>query len=277
MSKKPIKFYVHQLIIDESSAPFTASSFESISESDTETFDMQTVDGEKEILSVKKITKTIYEENRFIGLAFDQGEKYPYSPKVVNKELDEEDNPRSVEQIELDQQFFALIDVQTQRIWISSQQKKNSIVFWLKEKIKKEVIIKSIINDGEFIQKIKSVKEISFTVVPDLFNSENRDTLSSHLVQDILGFGAKKAKLLLEFNNSQISDKIKTKLNDLLGRKHEFKDITVIGRSDEDFESTFNLEEITSKVIIDVPTNEIHKLFEAGHVFDGLIKKIKGL
>ncbi len=277
MQNKTVTYYVHQLIIDDEA--FTLSSFASIPESDTETFDMKSVDGSDgvEILSVKKITKKIYENDRFICLSFDQGDKYPYAPKVVNEKLNEEKNPRKAGQIELDDQFFVLIDVEKQRIWLSTRSKKNSITSWLKEKLKKSITIKSIISDKDFIEKIRSVKEISFTVVPDLFNSANQDTLSHHLVQDILGFGAQKAKLSLEFNNTKISDTIKEKLNKLIGDKHEYQDITVIGRGEEDFESTFNLDEIVSKIFVKVPTNEVHKMMDAEIVFQSLIKKIKEL
>jgi len=203
------------------------------------------------------------------------GDKYPYPTKVVNEDLCEEDNPRAPGLIELDQQLFVLIDVNTQRIWISNQQKKGEIRLWLKNKLDTNIIIKSIINDIDFIEKIKSVKEISFSVVPNLFNSSQQDTLSSHLIEDMLGFGAKKAKLSLEYDNSKISGTIKSKINSMIGRKDEFNDITVIGRSDENLESTFNLEEITSRIQVDVPINESSKLLDPSNIFLTLIGKIK--
>jgi len=274
MAKKQLKFYVHQLVI-EGIDMFDCSTFNIIKNSDTETFEMKKIKDDKvEILSVKKILKNIY-ENRFIGISFDMGDKYPYSPKVVNEDLCEQDNPRKADLIELDEQLFVLIDVQTQRMWISDQRKKGDLRIWLKDKLDKATIVKSIINDKEFIDKIKSVKEISFSIAPNLFNSSRQDTLSSHLIDDILGFGAEKAKLSLEFNNSKISDKIKSKLRSLIGKKDEFNDITVIGRSDENLDSTFNLNEITSRVQIDIPTNQASELLNPNEVFLTLINKIK--
>jgi hypothetical protein len=274
MANKNLKFYVHQVII-KGLSPFNCATFDVIKSFDTETQEMKKVkDGKNEILSVSKIAKIVYED-RFIALSFDEGDKYPYPPKVVNDSLCEEDNPRAPSLIELDEQLFVLIDIGTQRIWISNQQKRGDIRIWLEKKLHKDVCIKSIINNGEFIDKIKSVKEISFSVAPNLFNSPGQDTLSSHLVGDIYGFGAKKARLSLEYENSKISDKIKAKLSNLFGKQNEFEDITVIGRSDEDFESTFNMNEITSKLQIDLPVDEKSKLLDAATVFASLIKKIK--
>lgn len=274
MAKKTVKFYVHQLVI-EKEAIFNCDTFSYIKDSETETLDIKkTNNDEIEILSVKKVEKKVF-DNRFIGLSFDMGNKYPYPTKVVNEELREEDNPRAPGLIELDEQLFVLIDVNTQRIWISNQQKKGEIKVWLKNKLNKDIIIKSIINDVDFIEKIKSVREISFSVVPNLFNSSQQDTLSSHLIEDMLGFGAKKAKLSLEYDNSKITDIIKSKINAIIGRKDEFNDITVVGRSDENLESTFNLEEITSRVQVDVSINESSKLLDPSNIFLTLIGKIK--
>jgi len=270
--KEKIKFYVHQLILIGKEV-FDCSDFDLIKESDAETFEIAKGE-EREILTVKKISKIIYED-RFIAFAFDEGAKYPYPPRVINNDLREQDNPRASDLIELDVQTFVLIDVFSQRIWISNQKKKNQIANWLKEKINTDVIIKSIIKDGEFIDKIRSVREVSFTVVPNIFNTSKQDILSSHLVQDLLGFGAQKAKLSLEFNNSRISDTIKSKLNDLIGRKNEFTDITVIGCSDENLESTFNLEEISSKVQLDLPIIAESGLLDSNNVFSSLINIIK--
>lgn len=274
MAKKELKFHVNQLIINSDSV-FSCTDFDPIKDEATETHEIKKIKGEgNEILSVKKVLKKIY-ENRFVALSFDEGAKFPYPPTVVNSNLDEESNPRAPDQIELDQQFFILVDTETKRIWISEYRKKNSICVWLKEKLNSEVEIKSIFKDGEFMEKIKSIKEISFSIVPNLFNAADQDILSHHLLQDIYGFGAQKAKLKMEFNNSEISDIIKRKVNELIGRKNEFLDITVIGRSDGILESTFNLEEITSKVSIEATIKETSKLLDPDEVFKNLINKIK--
>lgn len=276
MANKTIKFSGHHLIV-VGTVPFTSACFDAIQASDTEHYDITISDTEKETLSIKKVVKQIT-DNRFISLYFNYGERYPYSPTVatvVGEDLQELDNPRTPEQIELNDQLFVLIDVATQRIWLSDQRQRNTVLEWIKNKIGSDISIKSIINESEFINKIKSVQEISFSVVPDLFNTAGQDTLSNHLVQDIFGFGADKARVQLSYENTSVTDTIKKKFNELLGRRTEFQDITVIGRSDEGLDTIFNLDEVISKISVEVGSDSKSKLSDSDDVFGALINVIK--
>jgi len=276
MANKNLKFSGHQLIIS-GSTPFASICFAAIQDSNTEHFDIKISEDKIETLSIKKVVKQTHED-RFISVYFNYGEKYPYSPTVatvVGENFQELNNPRTPEQIELNDQLFVLIDLNTQRIWLSDQRQKNTVADWIKNKIGAEVSIKSIINESEFIDKIKSVQEISFAVVPNLFSSAGQDTLSKHLVQDIYGFGADKARIQLLYKNTLITDIIKKKFYELIGRKNEFQDITVIGRSDDGFNTVLNLEEVVSKISIDVGSDNKSKLFNPDEVFNTLINRIK--
>ena len=129
MSKKTLKFTVSQLIIN--SSPFDLATFSDLKDADLDTHKVVRKEGEKEeILSIKKFTKTI-EEERFITVYSNEGRKFPYTDKVINADLEEHDNPRAAEEIELDDQFFVLIDVKTQRIFMSDQRKKTIFIKWL--------------------------------------------------------------------------------------------------------------------------------------------------
>ena len=273
MSKKALKFTVNQLIIN--SSRFDLDTFSDLKGADLDTHKVaHKEDDKEEILSIKKITKTI-EDERFITVYFNEGSKFPYTDKVIDSKLDEHTNPRSPEEIELDNQFFVLIDVQTQKIFMSDQRKRSAFSSWLNEKIKKQIEIKPIISEEEFIQKIKSINKIYFTVVPDLFNYTNEDILSNKLVQDIYGFGAEEGRIELSYNDARMTDKILNKLKALIGRKRDFKDITVIGRSDDNFESIFNIDEIINSIYIDIDCNDEVKLLDEKNVFAVLINKIK--
>lgn len=275
--KKDLKFSVSQLIID--GKDFDTSIFSKIKSSDVEIFDIAKKNkNEKEVLSIKKIEKTMREE-RFITIYSNEGNKFPYSDKVIDcddcNKLKERKNPRSSNEIELDDQFFVLIDTQTQRIFISDQRRKISFSSWLQKKIEKTVIIKSIILEEQFIEKIRSVNKISFSLAPCLLNSQNEDTLSNKLVEDIYGFGAEKASIELFYKDTRITDKIIKKITSLIGRKNEFENITVIGRSDENFESIFNINEIISKILISIDIRDESKLLDKETIFSALISKIK--
>ncbi|EKE18532.1 MAG: hypothetical protein ACD_9C00304G0002 [uncultured bacterium] len=143
------------------------------------------------------------------------------------------------------------------------------------EKIDKEVVIKSIIQEEQFLEKIKSINKISFTVAPTLFNSTSEDVLSNNLVRDIYGFDADRANIELSYNNTSITDRIKQKFNSLIGRKSEFENIVVIGQSDENFESIFNLREIASNIYLEIEVDKESKQLDYESVFSLLILKIK--
>lgn len=273
MANKQLKFSVNYLIIDGSECDI--SDFTDLQEEDLVKHDItHREDKITETLAIKKVAKKCI-DNRFVTFYFNQGSKYPYPDTVINTELKESKNPRDPDQIELDDQFFALIDIKNQRIYLSDQRKRYIISDWLKNKLEKEITIKSIIEEQEFINRLKSVNAISFTLVPNLFNSASEEVLSKSLVDDIYGFGADKAKLELSYKDGNVTDKIKAIFNSLLNRKNEFETITVVGRNDENLESVFNLDEIVNKLSIEVNDFEESKLLNPDTVFVALIDKIK--
>ena len=276
MADKPLKFSGNQLVVNGQEV-FDISSFDQIHDSDTEHMDIKVSEQVTETISIKKTSKEV-KEGRFVCLYFNYGNKYPYAKtvaKVEGDDLKELDNPRTPDLIELDDQLFVLIDTELQRIWLSNQRQRNEIAKWLKEKIGKDIYIKSIIKETDFIEKLRSIQEISFTVLPDLFNSADQESLSAHLVQDIFGFGAEKARVQLFYRNSNITDTIKEKFNGLIAKKENFQEVVVIGRSDEGFDTVFNLDEVVSKISVSVGSDETSKLLDPNLVFDAIIAKIK--
>ena len=274
MATKPLKFSIHQLVIPDE-APFTVNTFSLIDESELETFNINRSEEEQETLSIKRVSKEV-RENRFICLYFNEGDKFPYSPTVIDTaDLQEKENPRSPEDIEMSDQFFVVIDVLHQRLYLSDQRRKGTFLAWLKDKLSKEVNIKSIIDEETFLDKINSVSRVSFAILPNLFNSSSQDALSDHIVTDIYGFGAEKARLDLEYRNASITDNLKNKLASIMKQRVQFKEITIIGRSDEGFESVFNLEEVINKITVDVSLQEKTNLLDCSIVFSLLTDKIK--
>ncbi len=267
---KTIRFTVSQLIID--GQQFNIDSFDQVINAVIDTKKNYKIEtGEMETTSIKKVEKKVY-NHRFISLYFNYGDKFPYPPKVITADLSEHDNPRSPDEIELRDQLFVLIDIQSQRIYFSGQRNKAFIKHWLTLKIKKEIIIKSIIQEEEFASKIKSINSILFTVQPSLFTAAG--TLSASLVQDIYGFDAEKAKVELIYNNKPLTENILDKIKSLIMNKEIFDQIVVIGRDDEEFESIFNSEEVTSKLLIDANADSKSELFSPENVFNALIEKI---
>lgn len=272
MARKILKFSVHKLIIDGKNFDF--SDFVTINDGDVEKEEITHRDERgTEMLSAKKISKAII-FNRFITLYFLEGEKFPYSDIIIDPDLKERKNPRTPSELELDKQFFVVLDVKNQKIYLSDSKKKYYFISWLDKMTGKHTEIKSILSESDFVEKIKSISGISFTIEPTLFNSIEQDVLSKRLVDDIYGFGADSAKVELHYKQSKLTAAVIEKVKSLLQNKSEFKEITVIGRSDENFENIFNLDEIVSKILIEVTENPDSKLLNDQEVFTGIIERI---
>ncbi len=275
MKANKLTFSIYQVIM--SNSEFNLQTFADIQDDDTESHTIKS-GGEEEVLSIKKITKEILGEGRFVAIYINEGKKYPYADKVIDStdaDLSEKNNPRSANLIEPDDQFFALLDIQTQRLFISDQRKKKSFNSWLNEKTSSDFTIKSLISEDQFLDTIKFISEISFTASPTLFNGTNSDTLSENLVRDIYGYGAEKASIKLTYNNKEpISTRVLNKLKSLIGHKEEFDDIVVIGRNEQDFESVFNIEGIINKILVNVSSDMESTLLDPQIVFNLLINEI---
>lgn len=271
MAQKTIKFSVNQLYFSNQSH-MSSTDFSEIESEEMKPMLVNKGEPNEETLSVSRVIKNII-ENRYVALYFLKGDKYPYPEKVIDRDLTEKANPRPPEQIELNDQLFVLVDTQKQRVYISDQRRRASVVNWIKNKVSKDIAVKAIIEESEFINKIKSIKSISFSVVPNLFNSAS-DSLPRHLVEDANGYGAQKAKLELFYGNSRLTDQIATKIGEVLKNKYEFEEITVIGNDDSEMESILNLDEITNTINVEATVDPVSKLFNNEEVFDSLIRKL---
>ena len=66
---------------------------------------------------------------------------------------------------------------------------------------------------------------------------------------------------------------ILSKLKEIFAKKSVFNNISIIGKSDENFESIFNLKEIVSK--IEIESDVVEETLNTDQVFDKLVSKIK--
>lgn len=276
MAKKPITFSGNQLIIS-SRTPFKISDFNSIKAREENIDVVEISKDKKETLGIL-VTEKKTVDGRFVTVYFNDGDKYPYVDKVkknTNGHVEELDNPRDPEEIEMRGQFFVVIDTTAQRIWLSDQRKKKMVAAWLKEKLGEEIEIKAIIQEANLLERLEDVSEIAFSAVPSIFNQIGSDTLSSKLVEDIYGFDAEKVRVQLSYSNKKLTDKIRKKLYEIINKKEDFDEICVVGRSDEDFETIFNTEGIVSKLLITVPLIKETQQFDDGEVFQEITRQIK--
>lgn len=267
---RKVSFSANQIIVNSERIDFDFS--KTVTDECT---DSQKMDGK--VTSIR-IFKKFEFENRFIGFYFQEGDMFPYSPKVIkstSEKMEEIDNPKKPDEIEANDQQFALIDVETQIIYVSDQRRVNTLIEWLADKTRSEISIKPLFEKEEFLQKIKSVSEVSLTVVPNLFNQYDSKLLSAKLSEDIFGFGADEATLTMKYKSRMTIDGIKDKMQSIMGKKSTFEKLTIVGRTADDFSSVFNTDGVVNKVSVECMVDDGTGKFEEGELFHSLIIKIK--
>lgn len=267
--KKTITFSIFHFILNDNI--FGIDDFISIKDN-TDTPNLIGTD----LVSVDRVEKRVYQK-RFICFIFNFHERWPYSEKVLSKQDDkiiEKNNPRPNEDIELKDQFFVILDSESQRIYMSNRQKETHLSDFFKKNEIGDYIIKPIINERDFVENIKSIKEISFTVDNSNIFSQI-DSLSKNLSNDIYGYGADMATVSLQYKKNKPIEFLKDKLNSIIRNKTSYKNITIVGRDGgSDFEKIFNLDGVINRVSIVTTLNE-NKEINTEDMLQSLILKIK--
>lgn len=119
------------------------------------------------------------------------GNPLPHPDTVYNtKQEQEEENPRSTDQIELAKQLFALYCINSNTLYLSSIRKKSWVEEYLKEKLRQDVVIKNFFkNVDEFIQQIKSVEKVKFVAKRNLFTLQGSIMKIFPSPNDLFGLG----------------------------------------------------------------------------------------
>ena len=269
MAEKNLSFSINSIILGRE-RPFLISEYKG-KENDTEINKTGT-----DVISVLK-TKVLVHEDRFFCIYFLSGTKFPYAAKVFDTKINEEsDNPRPLDDIELKEQLFVLIDQQDQKIYFSDYKQKNQIRTWIQKNIqgKDEVTIRPLFGEKDFIDRMKSIDSICLTVEPGgLFNGIGGETLSQVMNRDALGHNAVEATLLVKYKKHTLKE-LRDRAKELVSNKAAYKKVTIVGKDIDGFESTLNTSEIVSKIVIDSPQDDSKKYIPE-EVFLELIKQIK--
>lgn len=114
--------------------------------------------------------------SKYIWLGVTFGSPAPRDDELTNvKNGSKKDNPRDISEAELLKQLFCLYDFSKQILYLSNLQKKSFIEKIFKEKTGRHFIIKPFYKSkDEFVEILKSINEISFTEVRNLFDMNSR-------------------------------------------------------------------------------------------------------
>jgi len=233
-------------------------------------------DGNKLTRIVNETTYTldINKEENFTKVYLQYGHPLPRPDNVINTDtLQSKDNPRQANEIEPKQEF-ALFNFNNSSLWLSNMKRKAFFIELLKEKIDgKSIIIKNVYNEEEFLNSIKKVEEIKFSAFPNLFSDTN--TLSKELSDEILGYGANIATLIMKYTtNNSITAGIIQRFKNLFAHKETYKSLVITGRDENNMGIIFNNEIFSKRIPMKALVNE-NEIYNIQNVFAQLIGWLK--
>ena len=191
----------------------------------------------------------------WIAVRYDTG---TFSDIVYNVSLEcEQDNPRSLEQKELNKQFFVFYHIKNDILYLSDKQKKAVLLEYLSNCLNAEVLIKNLYCDiHDFSKKLKKISEIRFIYQSNLINMTDDGIIPS--IGNRLGIDyPDKMYVKMSYDKRDISNFVQDGINSLLGLKQrndrgEISQLVIAGYSDDDFEMIFNMNNYMPSITLPV-------------------------
>jgi hypothetical protein len=262
MQYKDLIFSSYLIIVDEK--PLDETAFNKVFSIDKE---FETNNNET------NYTITVSKVDNFARFYIQYGNPLPRPENVRNTETHQsEENPRQPNQYEPKQEF-GLIHFNNSVLWLSNSKKKNFFIDLLKARFETtNVIIKNVYSEEEFINSIKNVEEIKFSAMPNLFSQTN--TLSKELSEEILGYGASIATLIMRFTNQSVGINILSRIKNLLSNKTTYRSLVITGRDADNFGIIFNNEFLSKRIPLKGKVND-NEIYDVENVFSQLISALK--
>lgn len=263
---KNITFTAHVLIVDDK--PVLIDSLKKF----IKTKDYPSRNEEKEIVTIFK--PQYIKKDRYLCLTILEGKAKPRNPSVVNVDTGElKDNQRKEYEAE-PIHYFALIDLRTSYVWINNSKKEKLIIGFLAENLNtNNICFKSIYEELDFIEALKSLDQLQFSAAPGLFSNESR--LSRALADDVYGYEADIATITLDYTtNKTVKEKLKDFLRKTLKHKESFNKIVISGRDENNLGMLFNTNSFSRKIEIKSPIDD-NGMFVEKELLKRLIEKIE--
>ncbi len=189
-------------------------------------------------------------ENRFFWLSCEYDDAIRFTDYVIDSDTGEKQpNPRSQNQVEPRQQFFACYDNQHHRLFISSLNARNALIGFLTYTSQKEYTVRNIYSSvDDFCTRIKTIRGYKFIQVDNMFSREN-DIFNS--INDYSGLDyPNRLQLKVAFGDIPVREG-----RFLIDKLHRdlsaFEQVIVIGADDSGIEQTFDFTSIIERIDID--------------------------
>lgn len=208
----------------------------------------------------------------FVKLRFQCGDPIPYNPEMYDIQSDKNiKNTREKSQVEPNL-YFGVIDLRKGWVWLPYRAK--AIFKEAVRSVHPNFVLKSILDEKEFFEKIRTLDEVKFGVIPDnLFGDQ--DTLSKTMSYDINKFGSEYAELTLKYDKKSLSQGLLELIKNGFNKRYAYSKIVVAGRDEQGLELIFNTEAISTKISIMVQTDENEMIVE-DNLFQQLIERLGG-
>ena len=218
-------------------------------------------------------------DDEYFWLYARYGNPLPHPDTVYNaRQEQEEDNPRSTDQIELAKQLFALYCINSNTLYLSSRKKKSWVEEYFKSKLRRDVVIKNFFKDvDEFIRQIKSVEKVNFVAKSNLFTSQGSIMKIFPSPNDLFGLGMPEDFTLeANFNRARLTDTFIDYLKKMVGWKNncEADSLLCIGRDDKNFETIFNADSFIKKISVGAEKDD-QGLYDPAVIKQALLSKIR--
>jgi len=217
---------------------------------------------------------SVHKHTDYIWFYFKFGNPIPRDENLTNIDTGEKkENPREDIEAELLKQLFCLYHYSQKKLYLSNANKQNLLKAVVDEKLESNFIIKSIFKTKEeFIALLKTVNEISFTEVRNLFNENSKER------QALIDLTGTDAPDDFTIKAKYSKNKIRNFLNHLFETKSKpdssLKDLIIRGTDENNFSVIFNNDTFSRKVIIQSEKDE-NATFNPESIKNELLKGIK--
>lgn len=210
---------------------------------------------------------------------FSKGSALPRSDTIiVETELGVEEKPnnRLPNEIEPNDQFFALYDSENDYFYLSNSKKQNYCLTLFNGKTEEDGItwqfLKIYKTPEQFVQSISSIKHLKLVSEKDLFNQQDYEfPLVSQLSQP------KSYELTVEFELNSMPQRCLQKLKELVGMVNvgRYQSLVCVGVGDKGIERVFNAEVIMDRIPVSVDKDDQSGMYNPDDVMNKAIDSIE--
>lgn len=213
-------------------------------------------------------------DDRFFWMSCDYDDAMRFRDYVINKETGKkEPNPRSKEQIEPKQQFFACYDCTMHFLYLNDLTRRPFLEKYLSDSLQKEFKINNVYTSvDEFCKRVKTIRGFQYTQVDNLFgrNSDLFTQIGNIWGQDL----PSKIQLKIGYADIPVHGGGRQIIDIFNRHKEEFENVTIIGCDDTGVEQTFDFSSLLKHLEIH-PIKDENEHFNPDEVKGLLLQKLR--